>query len=54
MTDRSKSGLSFVTEKKPKTVFSEREATGRFKQKYKIGDKASDGSIIKEVDEGAW
>ena len=54
MTEKSKSCLSFVTEKKAKTVYNEREVTGRFKQKYKVGDKAADGSIIKEVIESDW
>ena len=46
--------MSFVTEKKAKTVYNERDVTGRFKQKYKIGEKAQDGSIIKEVIEENW
>lgn len=31
-----------------------RSTTGRFEAKYKIGDRAADGSIIKEVMEGEW
>jgi hypothetical protein len=31
-----------------------RSTNGRFEGKYKVGDKAADGSIIKEVIEEQW
>ena len=31
-----------------------RSTNGRFEGKYKVGDKAADGSIIKEVREEEW
>jgi hypothetical protein len=31
-----------------------RSTNGRFEGKYKVGDKAADGSIIKEVKEDEW
>ena len=43
-----------VSEKKVKTVCNDRDFGGRFKQKYKIGERAADGSIIKEVNDANW
>ena len=54
MSEKSRGGLSFISGKKARTVCSERGFSGRFKQKYKVGDKAADGSIIKEVIEENW
>jgi hypothetical protein len=31
-----------------------RSTNGRFEGKYKVGDKATDGSIIREVKEDDW
>jgi hypothetical protein len=41
-------------EKLESKSLTNRTIDGRFEGKYKIGDKAADGSIIKEVREEDW
>lgn len=50
-----KPALNFeVSEKKAKTVCNERDICGRFKQKYKTGERTANGHIIKQVIEDDW
>ena len=43
-----------VSEKKVKTVCNDRDFKGRFKQKYKAGEKNLAGCILKDVNENDW
>ena len=46
--------MSFDTVKKAKTSYNERDFSGRFKSKYKEGDKNLAGCILRNVVESDW